>query len=577
MIPHYKIAPRQPALTPRVTQPFSRSLSPFAANTPMGGSLGRSFSGNTGRLGLGSSMFDSNNDESVLQSSAFSSSSANRPTNLKKLVIDRKLRDNDLFSNSSEIKAIESGPARTSLKKTVSFDTSSMSRQADSPNATPQKQITRTESRTSPNNEFGFLRSSTRKSAEETPNSNGSATPPVSLTPATLPQEVEATPERDEVQVNSNDLKHGEYWMVPTAAKLGTIPREKLTSVPSLKVGRRGYGQISFDQPVDLSALNSLDEVCGGVITFGDRVCTVYPPGWTKPAPGNGLNIPATITLEDCYPTDRENKKPIRDVDHPRYQFHLKRLKNVPDTEFVDYLVQEGIWVFKVKHFTAYGLFEEEMDEDEEAKTPTSGSGYSDSAKSESTQSRTNESGDNSFYSEDASYDENVEDTFEFKRMPDSRSTTRLDSDNDMCDNEDDVEADITIDEEESSTILPYEEESGPDVSDGEASVTSDDEPTEIQSFKDETVTIRDDDGQLILADLSQLSSRSATPEPKLGLGKDWTEQLGQTISPVKRNARFTTMTTLNGSGTPSKKSFSAMGPLDLAKEFFVAEGDFEV
>jgi len=564
MIPHHKIAPRQPALTPRLSQPFSRSISPFASGSQMGGSLGRSFSGNSSRLGLGGSMFDATGDESVLQSSAFSPSNANRSANLKKLVIDRKLRDTDLFSNSSDIKTITDSPAnqtRNPLKKTVSFDTSSMSRQSDSTNNTPNK-TPRADNRTSPNNEFGFLRSATRRPSEDTqPINNGSSTPP-SSSPETPPaQEAQATPEKEEIQVNSEGLKHGEYWMVPTAAKLGTIPREKLSSVPSLKVGRRGYGQISFDQPVDLSGLNSLDEVCGGVITFGDRVCTVYPPGWTKPAPGNGLNIPATITLEDCYPTAREDKKPIRDVDHPRYQFHLKRLKSVPDTEFIDYLVQEGIWVFKVKHFTAYGLFDEndEMEEDDEqGKTPTSTSTYE---ADDTINSRTDESREDSFYSEDASYDENVEDTFDFKRNPDLRSSTQMHSDSDMY--EDDVDADATIDE---SSMLPSEEDSAADSSD----TASEDDLTEVMSPNNEAVTIRDDEGQLMLADLSQISSRSATPEPKLGLGKDWTEQLGQTISPIKRTVRF-------ANGTPSKKGLNLTGPLDLAQEFFVAEGDFEV
>jgi hypothetical protein len=42
----------------------------------------------------------------------------------------------------------------------------------------------------------------------------------------------------------------------------------------------------------------------------------------------------------------------------PRLQAHIERLKGMPDTQFVDYLPESGTWVFRVQHFSSYGLAE---------------------------------------------------------------------------------------------------------------------------------------------------------------------------------------------------------------------------
>jgi nuclear pore complex protein Nup98-Nup96 len=48
---------------------------------------------------------------------------------------------------------------------------------------------------------------------------------------------------------------------------------------------------------------------------------------------------------------------------------HIRRLKKVPDTEFVDFDADAGVWTFKVQHFSKYGLVDSD-DEDEEQQQP---------------------------------------------------------------------------------------------------------------------------------------------------------------------------------------------------------------
>lgn len=147
--------------------------------------------------------------------------------------------------------------------------------------------------------------------------------------------------------------KHGDYFTTPSLDTLQKLPVAKLRAVPDLVVGRVGYGQVAFSQPVDLSTLPSLENLLGDLVRLEDRNATVYPDEFDdiKPPPGQGLNVPATITLENCFPLDKATRKPIKDKDHPRVQQHIKRLRNLDGTEFVDFEPESGKWTFEVAEF----------------------------------------------------------------------------------------------------------------------------------------------------------------------------------------------------------------------------------
>ncbi|KAI5476733.1 nuclear pore complex protein Nup98-Nup96 [Pseudohyphozyma bogoriensis] len=147
-------------------------------------------------------------------------------------------------------------------------------------------------------------------------------------------------------------LKKGDYYSKPSMEALQKLPAVALQSVADLIVGREGYGEVAFQVPVDLTTLNSVEDLYGGIIVFEDRNCTIYPETYEgKPAPGQGLNQPAVIALEHCWPLDKATRQPIKDPNHPRLQQHIKRLRNLPDTSFIDYQTDDGRWTFSVEGF----------------------------------------------------------------------------------------------------------------------------------------------------------------------------------------------------------------------------------
>lgn len=159
------------------------------------------------------------------------------------------------------------------------------------------------------------------------------------------------------------NVKDGEYWCRPKVERLRQLGQRELSAVPNFTAGRTGYGEVTWLEPVDLTGLD-LKTFLGDVIVFTEMELAVYPDDYPdKPPMGQGLNVPAQITLENCFPKDKATKQPITDTSDPRHARFLKRVKNIPDTEFVSY-TDDGMWTFKVEHFSRYGL----RDSDEESE-----------------------------------------------------------------------------------------------------------------------------------------------------------------------------------------------------------------
>ncbi|EPX71386.1 nucleoporin Nup189 [Schizosaccharomyces octosporus yFS286] len=154
------------------------------------------------------------------------------------------------------------------------------------------------------------------------------------------------------------------YWMKPSVEELVKYPKDKLSSVHQFCVGRAGYGQVSFLKPVDLTKFEKIEDIPVNVVLFEKKICSVYPEEGSSPPVGEGLNVPAIITLENAWPVSRETREPIKNANHPRYAQHLRRLQNIKETEFIDF--NDGKWTFKVQHFSKYGLFDEDSENDED-------------------------------------------------------------------------------------------------------------------------------------------------------------------------------------------------------------------
>ena len=166
--------------------------------------------------------------------------------------------------------------------------------------------------------------------------------------------------------VDLDDFEQGEYYTIPDMHSLCNAVHEDLKHVEDFVVGRKGFGELRYLEPVDVASVGDLKSICGGVVVFDRATCEVYPEVEKTPAPGNGLNHPARITLERCWPKDKSTGEPITDPTAPRMQQHLRKLKAMEGTHYQSYEPATGTWVFEVDHFTKYGLDDDDDDDDDD-------------------------------------------------------------------------------------------------------------------------------------------------------------------------------------------------------------------
>lgn len=77
------------------------------------------------------------------------------------------------------------------------------------------------------------------------------------------------------------------------------------------------------------------------------------------------MNRKAQITLDQVWPHDKSKHEPIKDkerLDDMNYEFKLRAVCDKHDTRFVEYRPETGSWVFKVDHFSKYGLSDSDED-----------------------------------------------------------------------------------------------------------------------------------------------------------------------------------------------------------------------
>ena len=398
VLPQYKINPLI-ASTRYVTPQkrgygFSYSTygtpSSVSSNVSTPGGLSSSLLHNSLSRGLGKSLSTSNlrqafdsGQESLLSPGAFSAGSGRFTGggSLKKLTIDRSLRT-DLFSNpgassySSSERNDRDAPPR--IRKKVSFDASTVGGNGGHPNTNSSHGTNGLVG--AENDRPDSVAASEQAPKQSSSHLNGSTAEP-------KPNGVSAQPEMEQVRGNelaviAEDSNHesaiientnkssqlsqldpepGFYYMRPSRKELDRMSKEQKAHVTNFCIGREGCGYVVFDQPVDLNSVD-LDEIEGKIAIINVRSLTIYPPGYRKPPPGQGLNVPSTIYLANSWPRTRDRKMPSYEKSGPRFNKHVDRLRKVQDTQFVRYEKDTGTWVFRVPHFTTYG-FDYENDE----------------------------------------------------------------------------------------------------------------------------------------------------------------------------------------------------------------------
>ncbi|KYM94718.1 Nuclear pore complex protein Nup98-Nup96 [Cyphomyrmex costatus] len=158
-------------------------------------------------------------------------------------------------------------------------------------------------------------------------------------------------------------LRRVGYYTIPSLDKLDDFVCGETCIVPNFTIGREGYGNVYFPDSFDIYGLN-LDEI----VHFRHKEVIIYPDDEKKPPVGQGLNRKAQVTLDKVWPHDKSLHEPITDPQRltaMNYEGKLRRVSAKHDTRFLEYRPETGSWVFKVDHFSKYGLSDSDEDDNQ--------------------------------------------------------------------------------------------------------------------------------------------------------------------------------------------------------------------
>ncbi|KAI9725915.1 MAG: hypothetical protein M1828_002242 [Chrysothrix sp. TS-e1954] len=570
---------RQAPLSPRIISPSasSRQITPrngyslnySLSSTPAsayGSSVNRPslLGGRSSAYGLGKSLSTSNLRESynstppsIFRPDAFKpmSQSYRSSGSMKKLTIDRSLRTTDLFGNG--------GLNASPLKKNVSFEEEATDGQTNGEaNGDSSKALTRVEengddrsSATPSAEELGYLRSSRSAANRRVPppemeqvrgnelaivpeeeasraKSNGSDKPKA---------QVQSGEDAESARLAMNDQALGEYYMRPSQKELSKMSRPELRNIKNFVVGRHGSGEIQFDE-VNLDGFD-LDSIPGQIVVFEVRRATVYPDERSKPTTGKGLNVPAQITLNNSWPRVGGGLLPVQETKGPRFERHLKRLKKVSGTEFIDYKVKTGQWIFRVQHFSSYALDYEGNDEgfgssvlSAPPDTPTPAS-----SRFSPRLARDSQMSNGDVSSNDTS---NIDDTFEFRRsrlLPGAfDSDDFLEAEYDLTQSQremlhDQAQQVVNMEMTETSGFTRADPLRTSEIMNGFTGMDGTNESSEMMETPSR-VTSNFQPKSILKASQKNLIDDS-TPA-KIVMNDDWANQLQRTLSPKKQDRR---------------------------------------
>jgi len=167
----------------------------------------------------------------------------------------------------------------------------------------------------------------------------------------------------DELPACKLILRRGEYYCRPSISTLDQQVVDGQCLVRDFTVGREGYGEVKFLGVTNVYELN-LDTI----VFFRRREVEVYPDNYEeKPSVGIELNKPAEITLLKVWPNDKSSHTPVKSPIRLKASGFIEKIEEktlAMDAIFIDYRPKEGAWVFKVNHFTRYGIQEQYISED---------------------------------------------------------------------------------------------------------------------------------------------------------------------------------------------------------------------
>ena len=153
------------------------------------------------------------------------------------------------------------------------------------------------------------------------------------------------------------------YITTPTLSVLQKMTSKELSKVNNFSVCRPNVGKIIWEGETDVRGLD-LDLI----ITIEKRGVEVYDNEESilmKPDVGYGLNKTALIYLKSIFPPDNSSAEKVE-----QFPEKLKKICLKSGSEFIDYDSNIGEWIFRVEHFSRYGLDDDSDDENDSGNIP---------------------------------------------------------------------------------------------------------------------------------------------------------------------------------------------------------------
>ncbi|CAN6246544.1 unnamed protein product [Urochloa humidicola] len=151
-------------------------------------------------------------------------------------------------------------------------------------------------------------------------------------------------------------LPQADYFTEPSLEELAAKERGEpgcCGQVKDFVVGRHGYGSIKFLGETDVRGLD-----LESIVEFNNREVIVYKDDTKKPPVGEGLNKPAEVTLLNIKCVNKKTEEQYLEGPRvERYREMLMKKAEEQGAEFVSFDAAKGEWKFRVKHFSAYGLW----------------------------------------------------------------------------------------------------------------------------------------------------------------------------------------------------------------------------
>ena len=146
------------------------------------------------------------------------------------------------------------------------------------------------------------------------------------------------------------------YLTTPSLAALQKMSGKELSKITNFSVYRPNIGKIIWEGETDVRGLD-LDII----VTIEKRGVEVYDNEESillKPDIGQGLNKTAVIFLNNIFPAENSTNEKIK-----QFPEKLKKICLKSGSEFLDYDSNNGEWIFRVKHFSRYGIDDDSDDE----------------------------------------------------------------------------------------------------------------------------------------------------------------------------------------------------------------------